>query len=277
MSGQLRQPDPPLLVREYIQGVALCMCGCGEPAPLMKVNHAGSHMVKGKPYRFRRHHYKGRVADTPEERTAAFWAKVEGGGPGEPEECWTWIGALRSPGYPCFWDERAQGGHRMSYEMHVGPIPAGYTIDHLCRNIVCVNPAHLEPVPMRVNNERSNSASAKNTRKSYCKRGHAFTTENTIRTATGRQCRECRNMRQREGYARRRLGLELAAGTVSSGEAAKILGVHRNTLLLWVQAGHIEPVECDHRFTRFDPTTLKRPDTLGPYNRKPQADERETR
>lgn len=269
MSGATTYLEPNLWVRTYRSGRALCMCGCGQPAPIMQVNSAPQGMVKGKPYRFIQHH--SGLHRRPELDDARFWAKVEGGGPGEPDECWNWIGALRSPGYACFWDgERTQGGHRWAYQRFVGPIPEGYTIDHLCRNMVCVNPAHMEPVPIGVNTSRSNNVSARNARKTHCKRGHEFTPENTFLTAKGgRGCRECRNMRQREGYARR--GRPLAPGTVSIAGAAKILGVSRQTVYLWVQAGHIQPVETDHRFMRFDPTTLERPEAVKVYNRKTEG------
>lgn len=44
------------------------------------------------------------------------------------------------------------------YELLVGPIPPGLQIDHLCRNKICVNPAHLEPVTHRENLMRGKGA-----------------------------------------------------------------------------------------------------------------------
>jgi len=51
---------------------------------------------------------------------------------------------------------RPQYTHRVAYEMWSGPIPNGLYIDHLCRNTICVNPRHLEPVTARENRRRMN-------------------------------------------------------------------------------------------------------------------------
>lgn len=51
-------------------------------------------------------------------------------------------------------DGSQPGAHRAFYEHHVGPIPPGLTIDHLCCVRRCVNPAHLEPVTRGENARR---------------------------------------------------------------------------------------------------------------------------
>lgn len=118
------------------------------------------------------------------------------------EDCWIWNGAPASNGYGKFgFNGKTVSAHRMSYEMFVGQIPPGLTIDHLCRVRLCVNPNHLEAVPHRVNILRSDGPAAKNAVKTHCDRGHAFTPENTrITNGTERVCRACR----REDTARRR-------------------------------------------------------------------------
>jgi len=70
--------------------------------------------------------------------------------------CWLWIGATNQKGYGTFWSGDVRtGAHRWSYEYHVGPIPVGLEIDHLCRVRHCVNPAHLEAVTHAENLRRA--------------------------------------------------------------------------------------------------------------------------
>lgn len=89
--------------------------------------------------------------------------------------------------------------HRWSYEYHVGPIPDGMHIDHLCRNTRCVNPDHLEPVTPRVNNLRGASSPAANRRKTHCHKGHELSGSNLYITPSSgyRHCRECARQHDR--------------------------------------------------------------------------------
>lgn len=69
--------------------------------------------------------------------------------------CWIWQWAVSNSGYGV---HAGQSAHRYMYEKHVGPIPDGLWIDHLCRTKRCVNPAHLEPVTPAENQRRGRLA-----------------------------------------------------------------------------------------------------------------------
>jgi len=75
-------------------------------------------------------------------------------------DCWIWTG-YKNGGYGRF--KTASGGsvyaHRASYEFHVGPVPEGLYLDHLCRNRACINPDHLEPVTTEENIRRGEQGS----------------------------------------------------------------------------------------------------------------------
>lgn len=111
--------------------------------------------------------------------------------------CWEWTGYKTPNGYGMFGKRYA---HRLAYELLVGPIGDGLTLDHLCRFRDCVNPAHLEPLSMRDNILRGTAPTAENAAKTHCVRGHAFDKANSIvrkdRPGT-RECRQCRRDQQR--------------------------------------------------------------------------------
>lgn len=127
--------------------------------------------------------------------------------------CWAWTGASSDNGYG--YVSRGRGktkflAHRVSYTLTIGPIPSGLIIDHLCRNRICVNPAHLEPVTIRINNLRGFGASGNHARQTHCIHGHEFTPENTkIVPATGARacviCRRERESRRPSGWERQRM------------------------------------------------------------------------
>lgn len=147
------------------------------------------------------------MSPNPKRRTVAdrFWSKVSGG---DFTTCWTWTGAIQSGGYGAFviQGRKQISAHRFAYEFMRDEIPSGLQIDHLCRTRRCVNPWHLEPVTARVNLLRSEGAAAVNARLDACRRGHAFTDDNTLHLNGRRHCRACNRIRTRAYTARKQAG-----------------------------------------------------------------------
>jgi hypothetical protein len=145
-------------------------------------------------------HYRTYGSPHPRSLSDRFEAKVDREGPPSDSggRCWNWTGTGTKHGYgQVSVDGVHRYAHRVSYELHRGPIPDGLTIDHLCRNRRCVNPAHLEPVTQAENTRRAADAVE------ICPAGHAYDAVNTyVHPTSGyRQCRACDRERHRRSAA----------------------------------------------------------------------------
>ena len=131
--------------------------------------------------------------------------------------CWLWLLSDGSHGYPqgsvpTVTGQRVTLAHRLSYLAAHGAIPAGYEVDHLCRNRCCVNPAHLEATTKHANRARQMgiNADADHVAADGCPKGHG-----PYRIVSGRKvCPECRSIHNKRYKAR------LASVSATGGAAS---------------------------------------------------------
>lgn len=146
-------------------------------------------------------------SDEISERSAQrFHASYERSG--GDSACHIWKGRIQQDGYAKFcFDGQIHQAHRVAYALHYGEAPLGLTIDHTCNQRACVNPRHLEAVPLKTNVARATQTSSGVIRTTgKCRRGHDMTLDDAWRyskTTGKRYCRLCHLERNREGMRKR--------------------------------------------------------------------------
>lgn len=98
----------------------------------------------------------------PENRLARLQRRITV----DPDSCcWNWDKAAVGGYGVSSLDGKRSVAHRVVWTLLRGPIPDGLDLDHLCRNRLCVNPDHLEPVTRSENLLRGFAARG-------CRNGH---------------------------------------------------------------------------------------------------------
>jgi hypothetical protein len=147
----------------------LCGCGCGGKTKLAPKTDLRRGWVKGEHIAYLRGHAAWKDLG-PLWSTGPLPVDRPDLGP-----CWIWQRAINDGGYPVGGFARFGGrqgerlAHRALYEHHVGPIPAGMELDHLCFTPACVRweaapgaaSGHLEVVTPAENLARRRASNQK--------------------------------------------------------------------------------------------------------------------
>jgi len=124
----------------------------------------------------------------------------------EPDgDCWISTYSVASHGYAQVgWQTKRERhlvlAHRASWERVNGPVPAGMTLDHICKNRRCVNPNHLRVLD---NFENARRTSGHDWPLGQCINGHDNSELHT-QPSGKRVCLPCKRNSQARYVAKRR-------------------------------------------------------------------------
>lgn len=110
------------------------------------------------------------------------------------------------------WSERGKRhmvtGHRASWVRVNGQVPLGMTIDHLCKQRMCVNPEHMRLLP---NYENARRIDGKDWPIGTCANGHSADSLRPVKRRSkdgsprwGRTCYECADIYRKRYSDRKR-------------------------------------------------------------------------